>query len=265
MADPQPITLSGLPGAFAEGEGIRRDFPLLFLHGVMGGHRQFDAYLEFFSARGFDSYAFSRRGRQGVPPENACGLRMRDYLEDTFAVIDALDRQPVVVGNCMGSLLAQKAAEAGRCRAIVLIAPNPPRGVAVRPPTSALPVYANIMTSIVTGRPKVPSYDVAAAVVLSRLPEAERRRVYDDFVPESGLVFRDLARGIPVDVAKVRCPVLVVGGGADGFSPPRVARAIARHYQAELLEYPESDRWIIGGPGWEVAADDIAKWIEKVA
>jgi pimeloyl-ACP methyl ester carboxylesterase len=264
MADPKPITLAGFPAAFAPGEGAHQDSPLLFLHCIMGHHRQFDAYLRFFSARGFDAYAVSRRGRQGVPPENASGLRVKDYLDDTLKVIDALERQPVVVGHSLGALLAQKAAEAGRCRAIVLVAPTPPRGVAIRPPASALPFYANVLPAILTGRPMVPPYEVVARVALKCLPEAQRHRIYEEFVPESGLVLRDLALGTPVDGAKVQCPILVVGAGKDGVCSPRVARAIARHYQAELREYPENDHWIIEDPAWEVAAGDIARWIEEL-
>jgi pimeloyl-ACP methyl ester carboxylesterase len=231
----------------------------------MGHHRQFDGYLRFFSARGFDSYAFSRRGRHGVPPEDARGLRIRDYLEDTLAVIDALDRPPVVIGHSLGALLAQKAAEAGRCRAIVLIAPTAPRGVAVRPPVSALPFYASAAPAIVTGKPKIPPYEVVARVGLRCLPDDQRRKIYADFVPESGLVLRELALGTPVDAGKVRCPVLVVSGREDGVCSPRVARAVARHYQADLREYPESDHWIIEDPGWETVAADIVHWIEQVA
>lgn len=265
MATPEPITLAGLPGAFAPAQGTPRGSPLLFLHCIMGHHRQFDAYLRFFSERGFDAYAFSRRGRLGVPPENARGLRIRDYLDDTLKVIDALDRKPVVVGHSLGALLAQKAAEAGRCRAIVLVAPTPPRGVAVRPPASALPFHVNAIPSILTGRESVSPYEVVSRVALRCLPEGQRRQIYRCFVPESGLVLRELALGTPVDVTKVQCPVLVVGGGADGVCSPRVARAIARHYQAELLEYPEYDHWIIEDPGWEAVATDIARWVEKAA
>jgi pimeloyl-ACP methyl ester carboxylesterase len=264
LTEPKPITLAGLPGAFAPAEGSRRESPLLFLHCIMGHHRQFDGYLRFFSGRGFDSYAFSRRGRHGIPPEDARGLRIRDYLEDTVEVINALDRQPVVIGHSLGALLAQKAAEAGRCRAIVLIAPTAPRGVAVRPPASALPFYASAAPSILTGRSKIPPYEVVARVGLRCLPEDQRRKVYAEFVPESGLVLRELALGTPVDASKVRCPVLVVSGGEDGVCSPRVARAVARHYRADLREYPDSDHWMIEDPEWPIIAGDIVQWIEQL-
>ena len=265
MSEPAMFEIAGFPAAYANSEGDARPFPLLFLHGVMGHHGQFDRYLRFFSTAGFDSYAVSRRGRLGLPPENARGIRTRDYVEDTFRVIDALEREPVIVGHSLGALLAQKVAEAGRCRAAVLVAPTPPRGVGMRPPLSAIPFYLNGMPAILSGRPKLIGYDIVSRVAMSRVPEPERRRIYADFVPESGLIFRGLALGTPVDSSKVQCPILCVAGAHDGVYPPRIVRAIARRYKAGYQEYPEHGHWIIEEPGWEESAGGILNWLEKLA
>jgi pimeloyl-ACP methyl ester carboxylesterase len=84
-------------------------------------------------------------------------------------------------------------------------------------------------------------------------------------VPESGLVLRELAMGVPVDRSRIRCPVLAVGGEADGVYPPRVVRAVAKHYDATCLLYPDNDHWIMDEPGWERPARDIADWFEGLA
>lgn len=263
MSEPTQTEIGGYPGLFAKGEGRDRPFPLLFLHGVMGHHEQFGNYLRFFSAAGFDSYAVSRRGRQGVPPEDSRGVRTADYVDDTFLVIRALEREPVVVGQSLGALLAQKAAEAGLCRAAVLIAAAPPRGVGLRPPLSAIPFYLSAMPAILTGRPKLIPYDVVSRVAMAKVPEPERHRIYDDFVPESGLVFRELAIGTPVDASKVDCPILCVTGTDDGVYPPRIVRAIARRYNADVQECPGHGHWIVEEPGWQECAEGVLAWLEE--
>jgi pimeloyl-ACP methyl ester carboxylesterase len=141
MAEPAPIELGGFPGIHAEADGERRPFPLLLLHGVLFDHHDFTTYCRYFSWRGYDCFALARRGRAGVPPDNAVGVRLRDYMEDTVRVMEAIGRRPAVIGHSLGALLAQKAAEEDSCAAIVLMAPTPPRGVAARPPASALPFY----------------------------------------------------------------------------------------------------------------------------
>jgi pimeloyl-ACP methyl ester carboxylesterase len=257
--------MGGFPGIHAQADGERRPFPLLMLHGVLFDHHDFATYCRYFSSRGYDCYAFARRGRAGVPPANADGVRLRDYLDDTRRVIDAIGGRPAVIGHSLGSLLAQKVAEEDLCRAIVLIAPVPPRGVAVRPPASALPFYLKAGPAIVSGRPHLPQRDVVKRVAFRKMPEDQRQDLYQRMVPESGLVLRELALGVPVDRTKLRCPVLALGGEADGVYPPRVVRAVARHYRGKHLLYPDNDHWIMDEPGWEQPARDIAGWLNGLA
>lgn len=262
MGEPSPIELGGFPGIHAEAEGERRRFPLLMLHGVLFDHRDFATYCRYFSSRGYECFAFARRGRAGLPPPNADGVRLRDYLEDTVRVIEAIGRRPAIIGHSLGALLAQKAAEEDRCCAIVLLAPTPPRGVAVRPPASALPFYFNAVPAMVTGRPHVPRRDVVRRVAFRRMPEDKVEGLYERIVPESGLVLRELALGVPVHRQKIRCPVLTLGGEADGVCPPRVARAVARHYAGKCVLYPHNDHWMMDEPEWEKPARDIADWLD---
>lgn len=265
MTEPSPIDLAGFPGLHAQAEGEQRRFPLLMLHGVLFDHRDFATYCRYFSTRGYDCFAFARRGRAGLPPLNADGVRLRDYMEDTVRVIEAIGRRPAVIGHSLGALLAQRAAEEDRCSAIVLLAPTPPRGVAVRPPASALPFYVKAVPAMLRGRPHLPRREVVGRVAFQRMPEDQRHDLYERMVPESGMVLREVALGVPVDRNKVRCPVLTVGGGADGVYPPRVVQAVARHYAATCHVYPDNDHWIMDEPGWEKPARDIADWLDGLS
>lgn len=265
MAEPSPIELGGFPGIHADAEGERRPFPLVMLHGVLFDHHDFATYCRYFSSRGYECFAFARRGRAGLPPPDAGGVRLGDYLDDTVAVIEAIGLRPAIIGHSLGAVLAQKMAEQDRCRAIVLMAPTPPRGVAVRPPASALPFYLGAVPAMLTGRPHVPRRAVVRRAAFGAMPESQVQNLYERMVPESGLVLRQVALGLSVDRRKVRCPVLAVGGEADGVYPPRVVRAVATHYGGTCLVYPEHDHWIMDEPGWERPAGDIADWLDGLS
>ncbi|MGH9263803.1 MAG: alpha/beta hydrolase [Acidimicrobiales bacterium] len=265
MTETEAIDRGGFPGIHAEAEGERRPFALLMVHGVLFDHRDFASYCRYFSSRGYDCYAFARRGRAGVPPPNAEGVRLRDYFEDTLRVLEAVGERPVIIGHSLGALLAQMVAEQDRCRAMVLLAPAPPRGVAVRPPASALPFYLRALPAMVSGHPHLPRRDVVARVAFGAMSEDSRQALYEQMVPESGLVLREVASGVPVKRDRVRCPVLCVGGEADGVYPPRVVRAVAEHYGGKSLLYPDMDHWIMDEAGWERPACDIADWLDSLS
>ena len=263
MAEPQPIELAGFPGLYAEGEGRRRPLPLVLLHGMWATHQTFPTYLRFFSTAGFDCYAVSRRGRLGVPPQDARGVRFGDYLDDTLRTLDSIGREAIVVGWSLGGLLAQQVAEAGRCRAAVLVAPVAPRGIRVLAPLAALPATFRHLTDLLLGRPFLPSYGNAVRTSLNRIPEADRRRLYDALVPDSGIVGREVAlTGVPVDASRVRCPMLCIVGLDDRTTPARSVRRVARKYGADRREYPEHSHWLTEEPGWEAIARDVLAWLE---
>lgn len=263
MSEPRPIEIAGFPGLYAEGEGERRPFPLLFLHGMWAHHEFFPTYLPFFSAAGFDCYAVSRRGRKGVPPTNARGVRFQDYLDDTLITLDSIGREAIVVGWSLGGLLAQQVAEAGRCRAAVLVAPVAPRDVRTFPRLGALPTYLRHLPDMLLGRSFLPSYGSAVRTLFNRTPEAHRRRHFDAMVPDSGIVGRQIALGgVPVDGARVRCPMLCVVGLEDNITPARSVRRIARKYGADLREYPDHAHILMEEPGWEAIARDVLAWLQ---
>lgn len=263
MSESRSIELAGFPGLVAEGDGERKPYPIVFLHGLWGHHEVFTTYLRFFSTAGFDCYAFSRRGRMGVLPEHARGVRFDDFVDDTLRVLDAIGREAIVVGWSLGGLIAQKIAEAGRCRAAVLVTPVAPRDVRVLPRRAALPMYFRHLHDLLLGRPFLISFRNAERTMLNCLPLDERRLAYETMVPDSGAVARQISIGVKVDESKVSCPVFLVVGSEDNIAPARAARRTARKYNASFREYPDHSHWLPDEPGWEEIAQDIADWLEQ--
>src|SRR5689334_15406788 len=124
---------------------------LLYIHGSFVTHEPWRPWLERFGARGFAGLAVARRGRLGYGPERASGLRFLDY---TLRVVDALPEPPILVGHSLGALLAQKVAELGRARAMVLLSPAPAAMLTAQ--AVAIPAYLPMLPKIMTGRALIP-------------------------------------------------------------------------------------------------------------
>ena len=256
------ITLAGLPGIAAAGG--RHEHPLVFLHGAWDDHHGFGGYVEWFAARGWDTYAFSRRGRLGVPPDRCVGVRVEDYVEDTLAALAEIPGRPIVVGHSLGGLLAQVVAEQGKCAAAVLIEPGPPRGIPVLPKARTMGVFLKLTPRIAFGRPFLPSFRGFRRAWLNRLPADQAAALHARLVPESGRAFRQVLTGYRVDAAKVTCPVLCVSGLDSPAITPAMVAKVARRYRGTLLEFDGHSHWLMVEPGWEVVAEAIERWLVEV-
>lgn len=92
--------------------------PLLFLHGVGGGHAAWDRQLPFFAARGYRAHAWDQPGYGGTPP-----VAPYDLEHVTGALARVIGGEPaILVGHSMGGFVAQEAYARfpQRVRALVL-------------------------------------------------------------------------------------------------------------------------------------------------
>ena len=235
--------------------------PVVLLHGAFADQDSFRGWVERLAASGHQAFAPARRGRVGVGPDKAAGLTFEDYVKDTVAVVDTLDEPPVLVGHSLGALLAQRLAEQGRARAIVLIAPAPPAMLSAQ--AVALPHFLPKMPRIMTGRPFVMSPAACSALALNEMPRAQRPAVHAHLTHESGKVYRSLMLGtVRIDARKVRVPVYVAAGTEDRIISTALAKKTAQHYGVEPRMHEGRGHWIIGEPGWESLVDDVASWLD---
>ena len=102
--------------------------PLLFVHGYFGRAMAFEPMMEWFASRGHYCCAPDLRGHGDSMPDCALGeVSIYDYANDIAEVAQALSN-PIIIGHSMGGLIAQLVATRDCARAIVLLAPAPPRG-----------------------------------------------------------------------------------------------------------------------------------------
>jgi len=254
------IKLAGLPAGFCPGNPAKP--ALLFLHGMMSRWQHFDQYMHYFSSRDYPCWSVSLRGRDGITSVE--GVRFGDYLNDVETVMEIVDRPVILVGHSLGALLALKTAETALdVRGLILIAPAP-IGHLRRPPLSALRLFVEGAPAVLTGRSTKFSLAALAEAAMPLVAPEVRNRTYSTMVPESGLLLRDLALGVPVATDRISCPVLCLSGKRDGICPPWLASAVAKQLRATSLTYEDHDHWFLNEPGWEEPCADVCEWLSKV-
>lgn len=238
--------------------------PVLLIHGMFGGAWMWTNYQDALARRGYESHALNLRGHHDSRAVRDIGqVGIRSYVEDALTVATSLGN-PIVVGHSMGGLIAQKVAEAGACRALVLIASAPPRWIPVASGTLAAR-QVRYLRELLLSEPLLPNRADADVLMFNRTPLPDRDAQYARLVPESGRAGRELSLGtVAVNAARVTAPVMVITGLDDRFVVPRVARALARKYRARFREYRSFAHHIITEPGWEQPFRDVANWMDEV-
>jgi pimeloyl-ACP methyl ester carboxylesterase len=239
--------------------------PVLLLHGMFGGAWYWEKYQALLARSGYASHAINLRGHHGSRPVPDIGkISLGDYVADALEVARALGR-PIVIGHSMGGLLAQKVAEAGACRAAVLLASAPPRWI---PPVSWLLLRKQVKYTrqLLLFEPLLPHRRDTDVIMFNRTPLADRDAFFQRLVPESGRAGFELTFGVVgVHAPRVTVPMLVAAGRDDHFVVPRVARALARKYNAPLRLYATFAHHIMAEPGWEQPASEIVQWMDGIA
>jgi len=252
-----PATVGWPSGAGAAGPAV------VFVHGAFGDHTAFDGWVARFAEAGVGSVAASRRGRLGIGPARASGLTFDSYVDDTQAVLDALEGPAVLVGHSLGGLIAQRLAARGRAAAVVLLASAPPMTLTAQP--IALPRFAPQMVRIMTGRPFIVGADACSVLALNKVPEGQRPAIHAHLTHESGKVYRSMMLGtVRVRRSAVHVPVFVGGGTDDRIISRRLVRKTAHHYGVAPRLYAGHGHWLIEEPGWEAVADDVLEWVRAL-
>ena len=243
--------------------------PVVMVHGGFCGSWTFDDFRSPFEAAGYVCVTPDLRGHApGDRGGAVVGVSMNDFAKDIVGVIKAQAEPPVLIGHSMGGLVAMMAAARTPIRALILLAPTPPWGVA----GSSLEEAASALTLHALGpfwlQSIDPDYLAARLYSLDRMDKDARKAAFARMKAESGRAlwetlnwWLDPFMTTRVATDRIRAPALALVGQRDLIHPPATVRQTADRLSAEFKVFPEMSHWLIGEPGWEAVAESCLEWL----
>ncbi len=236
--------------------------PVLFIHGAFSNPGHFAAWQALFARAGYECHAVALPGHVPSDAEALEALTIRDFLRAVLEAIADLSAPPILVGHSMGGLLAQQAAAASPCRALICVASAPPWMLA--PPPASLPRMLPLMPAILSGSPVPPDESTLAYLVVNDLPRDEREDLLCTFGGESGLAYRAMVMGTArLPGQPFSGPVLCHSGDCDRVVTQRTSQAIARIYGARH-EIFHCGHWLIAPSAAPEVAGCALRWLEEM-
>lgn len=207
--------------------------PLLFLHGVGGGHHAWERQLPYFARLGYPSHAWDQPGYGESPLVDPYDLEQVSVA--LKRLVDALGGEPVVlVGHSMGGLVAQEAyvRHPGIVKALVLSFTSPAfaggdseftkQFIAARidplDQGQGMPDIARRLMPTMRGSVSDPEGLALAEKIMSGIaPDTYRKAV-------RLLTTFDRRR----ELADIKVPTLLIAGSDDRTAPPKVMEKMAQ-------------------------------------
>ena len=246
--------------------------PIVMVHGAFCGGWTFEKFRAPFEAAGHKVIAPDLRGHAAADsPGAVTGLSMTDYAKDVAALCAEQGEPAILLGHSMGGLVAQLAARRTRVRAVVLLAPSPPWGVAGSSMEEAVTAVGLHAMGAFWAQPVSPDKTLMRSYSLDRLPEAEREAAVARLRSESGRAlwetlnwWMDPFMTTSIGAGPLEAPSLVMVGARDVVHPPATARTIAERVGGLCRELPKMSHWLPGETGWEMVAETALDWLAEV-
>ena len=244
---------------------------IVMAHGAFCGGWAFDRFRAPFEAAGYAVDCPDLRGHgEADAPGALAGVSMADYADDVARLCEACDEPPVLIGHSMGGLVAQLAARRAPVRALVLLAPSPPWGVASGTLEEAATAFGVQLLGPFAAGVLEPDRGLMRRYSLDRMQPAEGKAVAKRLRPESARAVRealtwwtDPFMTTSLGPGRLAIPSLVIVGERDVVHSPATGRAVAERIGAELHIAPGMSHWLIGEPGWEQVAGRALDWTRE--
>lgn len=250
---------------------------IFMIHGMWGGPWCWENYRRVFEAEGYRCIAatlpYHDMDPHGMPDPRLGTAGLLEYADALEREVRQLGSPPVLMGHSMGGLLAQMLGARGLAKALVLLTPASPSGIAAITPSVVRSFWSIQTTWGFWRKPMRQTFGEADYSMLNALPEKEKKETYGKFVYESGRAafeigywFFDSKGASRVDASKITCPVVVVAGAQDRITPASVVRQVARKYKAvsTYREFEGHSHWIMAEPRWQEVADYVGAWLRPL-
>jgi pimeloyl-ACP methyl ester carboxylesterase len=257
--------------------------PVVFIHGLWLLPSSWANWADFFKQAGYapltpdwpDDPETVEEARAN--PDVLAKKTLKQVVDHTTEIINALDKKPAVMGHSTGGLLAQMLAGRGLSAATVAIDPGVFRGV-LPLPASALKVAGPFLVNPLTrGRAITLTFDQFKYGWANALDEKEAKELYDTFhVAAPGIALAQMGNAnlnpwteSKVDVKNPdRGPLLIIDGEKDHTVPWAIANASFKKQRrtpgvTEIVKIPNRGHALTIDSGWHEVADTALKFVKR--
>ncbi|WP_348811363.1 alpha/beta hydrolase [Flavobacterium maritimum] len=250
---------------------------IILIHGNFVNNTSWAKWKSRYEQRGYTVYTPANPGHEGTPADLRNHVHPAltktgfiDVVDNILRLIDSLPEKPLIIGHSMAGMAAMKLLEMGKAVAAVSIDGAPPKNVF--PPFATLKAVLPAFGFFSSKDYFMGSRDWYDKYFFNTLPEGERANAFESFaVPESYKVSRELVLNSfsNIDFGKPHEPILFIGGGSDNIFPPSLTTTLANKYKdkksrVDLKVFQGKSHFICGETGWEMVADYVLDWYEKL-
>jgi non-heme chloroperoxidase len=257
--------------------------PVLFLHGLWSLAETWDPWVPVFRDAGYAPVTVDWPGDPETvdeardEPDVFARRTLAQITDHVAGLIEALDREVVLIGHSAGGLVAQILAGRGKSTVTVAIAPAPFRGV-LPLPLSALRAVSPVLRNPLNRRRAVAltpaQFEYAWA---NALDPQEATRLYETHhVAASGAALFQMATANinPWTEARAdtrdprRGPMLLLGAERDHTIPRALVRAAFKRQRrspsvTEIEELPGRGHSLTVDHGWRDVADAALAFVDR--
>ncbi|MBS1227192.1 MAG: alpha/beta hydrolase fold protein [Proteobacteria bacterium] len=241
--------------------------PLLFVHGGYTSSACWDVnFLPFFAQRGYPCYAVDLSGH-GLSAGRAKldDFGIDDYAADVGQVVAGLPAAPVLIGHSMGAIVVARYLESASARAVVMMAPVPPTGIAASGVQLAWrqPLFLAEAERALRGEYTAQTIRVLREVYFSPDVSDEPFALFQSMLQdESKRAIADLlALALRLPGNKPKIPALVIGGELDALFPANRLYMTATGWNGETCVIARAGHMLMMDPQWRASAEKIDDWL----
>ncbi|QSP94693.1 alpha/beta hydrolase [Marinobacter salinisoli] len=254
--------------------------PVLLVHGMWSTDQTLHELRDAFADEGYEvqalclPYHLAKADHTDASMAALARARIQDYVVYLVEQVSAQARPPILVGHSMGGVLVQLVAARVPCAQLVVLSSAAPAGING--------LGWSVIRTLGRNLVRFPLWDKVTEVGLENIrygvansQSAElQQEIFEGCTYESGMATFQLSVGLilrrrspaHVEVERIRCPVLIIGGTADRITPIRIQRRIAERFgaQASLIEIPGCCHWTIGGKDFPHIRSAMFHWLETL-
>jgi non-heme chloroperoxidase len=257
--------------------------PVVFIHGLWLLPSSWANWADFFKQAGYapltPDWPDDPQTVEGAraEPEVLARKTLGQIADHHTAVIDALDKKPVIMGHSTGGLLAEMLAGQGLSAATVAIDPGVFRGVLPLPLSVLRSAGPFLINPLNRRRAITLTFDQFKYAWANALDEKEAKELYDTYhVAGSGISLAQMGNANlnPWTESKVntknpaRGPLLIIEGEKDHTVPWAIAHAAYKRQRrnpgvTEIVKIPNRGHALTIDHGWREVAQTALDFVKR--